>query len=80
MKIIPKYKFLAVLQFSDNVRMQQGITSYIYSRDHWPLTATDMTEIQQDVCKQHGEGFTCMIINIIQLANEGDFSYDEKES
>lgn len=76
----PIHKFLVVTQFTDTTRGIQGQTSYIYSGNHWPLTATDITEIQRDICKKNGEGYTCMIINIIQLANEEDFSYDEKES
>lgn len=80
MKMMTEYKFLVVAQFTDTSRGIQGQTSYSYSRDHWPLTVADIEYIQQDICKQHGEGYTCMIVNIIQLANEEDFSYDEEDS
>lgn len=79
MKTMPEYKFLAVAQFNDAVNMKQGQISYIYSRKHWPLTVKDITDIQNDICQQHGEGYTCMIINIIQLANEEDVCDDERE-
>ena len=64
------FKFLAVMHFVDNDRGNAGYTSYIMQEDHWPLTRTDLIDIQNRINREHGLNYSCMIINLIPLANE----------